>query len=61
MYEYRTASFFVAGKTHGHAIEEVDKGIHTIQGEGWEYVQLTQSALPTGIWIIVIFRRPEQS
>jgi hypothetical protein len=57
MYEYRTASFFVNGRSHGHPLDEVDKFINTIQLEGWEFVQLTQSALTTGISVILLFRK----
>jgi hypothetical protein len=58
MYEYRTASFFVNGRSHGHPIDEVDKFINTMQSEGWEFVELTQSALSTGISVILLFRKP---
>ncbi len=58
MYEYRTASFFVNGRAHGHPIDEVDKWISQMITEGWELVDLTQSALATGISIILLFKRP---
>jgi hypothetical protein len=57
MYEYRTASFFVNGRSHGHPLEEVDKFIGSMQAEGWEFVELTQSALSTGISVILLFRK----
>lgn len=58
MYEYKTASFFVNGRAHGHPIDEVDKFINATISEGWELVDLTQSALATGISVILLFRRP---
>jgi len=57
MYEYRTASFFVNGRSHGHQLEEVDKWINTAVEDGWEYVEMTQGALSTGISVIVVVRR----
>ncbi len=57
MVEYKTASFFVAGKAHGHPVDEVDKYLNHMVEEGWEYVEMTTSALSTGIWIIVLFKK----
>jgi len=61
MYEYRTASFFVNARSHGHSLEEVDKYINTMQTEGWEYVELSQSAISSGINVILVIRRPDQT
>ena len=61
MFEYRTASFFVTARAHGHPIDEVDKYINTMESEGWEFVDLSQSALTAGLSVILVFKRPVQA